>query len=43
MHAWCLWKYWRVLSRKGKQKVLIVFDDMIANKISNKKLYSMVT
>ena len=35
-------KYWRIQSRK-KRKVLIVFDDMIAGMISNKKLNPIVT
>ena len=35
-------KYWRIQSRK-KRKVLIVFDDVIAGMISNKKLNPIVT
>ena len=36
-----LWKYWRIQSNK-KRKILIVFDDMVADKLSNKKLIPTV-
>ena len=41
-YARCLWKYWRIRSRK-KRKVLIVSDMMTADLISNKKLNPVVT
>ena len=38
---WYLQKYWRI--SKKNPKILIVFDDIIADVISNKKDNSMVT
>ena len=41
-YGWYLEKYWRIQSKK-KQKVLLEFDHMIADMLSNKKLNPIVT
>ena len=34
---WYLQKYWRISTKKKNPKILIVFDNIIADMISNKK------
>ena len=42
IHNWCLWKFWDYCPTK-KRKVLIAFDDMIADMESNEKFSPIVT
>ena len=39
----CIYKNIEEYNRKKKRKILIVFDDIIANMLSNKKLNPVVT
>ena len=39
-YEWCLWKYDYNSSRK--RKILIVFDDMIADIMTNKKFQAII-